>query len=396
MKDDIFSEIKPLHLRPGRDRRILQGHRWVFSNEIAEPLSDYEPGSWVQVYSTKGVNLGCGYVNPASLISVRLVCPPGIKPGEPFFRDALAGAAALRRFLYPGSRCHRLVYGESDNLPGLVVDRYGDVLAYQVGTLGMARIEPLIRDLLADLFAPSALVFRNDGALRAMEGLPQEKGVALGTLPADHVVEIDGTRYRVDTLKGQKTGMYLDQRDNRRELRGWAKGAKVLDLFCYNGAWSLAAAAAGAVETVGVDGSEEAVSQARENAALNDAAGRCTFVSADVFDFSKKVRPGQFDIIIADPPAFAKNKSALPEARKGYTDLNRRALLALRPGGLLVTCSCSYHLGEDIFREVLLAAAQASGRRLRLLQVRGQALDHPCLLAMPETRYLKCFFLQVM
>ncbi len=395
MKEDIFAGIKPLHLRPGRDRRILQGHRWVFSNEIAEPLSDYEPGSWVQVFSARGASLGSGYINPASLISVRLVCPPGIKPGESFFRDAIAGAAAFRESIYPGSRCHRAVYGESDNLPGLVVDRYADVVAYQVGTLGMARLEPLIREILADIFAPTALVFRNDGASRTIEGLPLEKGVALGSLPAEHVVEIDGIRYRVDPLGGQKTGMYLDQRDNRSELRKWAKGGKVLDLFCYNGAWSLSAAAAGAVETVGVDGSDEAVSQARENASLNGGAGRCTFVSADVFDFLKKVRPGQFDIIILDPPAFAKAKAALPEARKGYTDLNRRALLALKPGGLLITCSCSYHMGEELFREVLLAAGQASGRRLRLLQVRGQALDHPPLLAMPETRYLKCFFLQV-
>ncbi|MFZ2446344.1 MAG: class I SAM-dependent rRNA methyltransferase [Syntrophobacteraceae bacterium] len=387
--------MKPLYLHPGRERRILHGHRWVFSNEIAGALSEYEPGSWVEVFSAKGVPLGSGYINPASLISVRLVCPPGRKPDASFFRDTMMRAARHRESVYPGSRCHRLIYGEADGLPGLVVDRYGDVLACQVGTLGMAKLEPLMHELLADLFNPSALVSRNDGASRVLEGLPQEKGIASGSLPEKHLVEIDGIGYRVDVLGGQKTGMYLDQRDNRREIRRWAPGKKVLDLFCYNGAWSLSAAAGGAVETVGVDGSADAVARARENASLNEFGSRSTFVAEDVFAFLKKVRPGQFDIIILDPPAFAKTKSALADARKGYTDINRRALLALKPGGILITCSCSYHMGEDLFREVLLGAGQASGRSLKLLQVRGQALDHPALLAMPETRYLKCFFVEV-
>ncbi|MEM5788350.1 MAG: class I SAM-dependent rRNA methyltransferase [Syntrophobacteraceae bacterium] len=385
-----------LYLHPGRDRRILQGHRWVFSNEVASPLSGFEPGSWVEVYSSKGVLLGSGYVNPASLLSVRLVCPPGQKGDEDYFRQTLAKAADYREAIYPGSKCHRLVFGESDGLPGLVVDRYGDVLVYQAGTLGMAKMEPLMRDLLASLFSPSALVFRNDIVSRGIEGLPLEKGVASGMLPDELMVEIDGVTYRVDVLGGQKTGMYLDQRDNRGEIRRWTRGRKVLDLFCYNGAWSLSAAAGGALETVGVDGSEEAVAQARENASLNGFGDRCSFVAEDVFAYLKKVRPGQFDLIVLDPPAFAKTKAALPEARKGYTDINRRALRALAPGGVLVTCSCSYHMSDELFREVLIAAGQASGRKLRLLQARGQSLDHPSLLAMPETRYLKCFIVQVL
>lgn len=388
--------MKSLRLYPGRERRVLQGHRWVFSNEIADPLSEFEPGSWVEVFSARGVSLGSGYINPASLIAVRIVCPPGRKPDGDYFREAVRNAVRGRESAYPGSRCARLVFGESDGLPGLVVDRYEDVLVYQIGTLGMARMEPLVQEILVDVLAPAALVFRNDSSLRAREGLSLEKGVAWGSLPERLAVEIDGIKYRVDPLGGQKTGMYLDQRDNRLEVRRWAQGGRLLDLFCYNGAWSLSAAAGGARETVGVDQSAEAVAQAEDNAAMNESGDRCSFLCEDVSRYLKRVERGSFDIVVLDPPAFAKTRAAVPEAKRGYADINRRALLALRPGGLLATCSCSYHIDWESFREILLAAGQASGRRLRLLQARGQALDHPALLAMPETRYLKCFFLEAL
>ena len=386
--------MKPLYLHSGRERRILQGHRWVFSNEIANPLSDFEQGSWVEVFSAKGVLLGSGYINPASLIAVRIVCPPGRKPDEAFFREKLMKAAAFRESAYPGQDCYRLVYGESDSLPGLVVDRYGDVLVYQIGTLGMARMEPLIQELLIDLFKPSALIFRNDSPSRLFEGLEQDRGIAHGGAPGKIPVQIDGIRYLVDVIGGQKTGMYLDQRDNRRALRRWTEGRRVLDLFCYNGAWSLSAAAGGAVESIGVDQSADAVEQSRQNATLNAMDDRCSFVVSDVFEYLKQVERSSFDVIILDPPAFAKTRAAITEGKKGYTDINRRALLALKPGGILITCTCSYHMSEELFREALLAAAQASGRKIRLLQVRSQALDHPALLAMPETKYLKCFVLE--
>lgn len=387
--------MEPLYLHPGRERRILHGHRWVFSNEIAGNLSDYEPGSWVEVLTAKGVSLGSGYINPSSLIAVRLLCPPGKMPDEDFFRQALRRSAAFRETVYPGSDCCRLVFGESDGLPGLVVDRYADVLVYQVGTLGMSRMEELIRDLLVDIFKPSALVFRNDSPSRTLEGLDQEKGVAYGGVSGEIQVQIDGIRYLVDVLRGQKTGLFLDQRDNRRIARRWMEGKKVLDLFCYTGGWALSAAAGGASEVTGVDQSAEAIAGAIRNAGLNRFEGRVSFVEADVFGYLKKVERGSFDVVILDPPAFARTKSAIQEAKKGYTDINRRALLALRPGGVLITCSCSYHMSEELFREMLLAASMASGRRLRLLQVFGQALDHPSLLAMPETKYLKCFVVEI-
>jgi 23S rRNA (cytosine1962-C5)-methyltransferase len=386
--------MKTLKLRPGSERRILKGHRWIFSNEIADPINDFEPGSWVEVLTKGGLSLGVGYINPASLIAVRIVSPSGKKPDEKFFRQTLLDAASFREFLYPGADSCRLIFGESDSLPGLVVDRYGEVLVYQAGTVGMARMEELIRELLFDLFRPSALVFRNDSPSRALEGLALEKGVAGGNVTGEIPVHINGIRYMVDVLGGQKTGMYLDQRDNRNAAKHWMQGKRVLDLFCYNGAWGLSAVAAGAAEVIGVDQSADAADQARRNAVLNGFGDRLSYVAGDVFDYLKRTPRASFDVIVLDPPAFARTRSAVAEARKGYTDLNRRALLALKPGGILITCSCSYHMSEELFQEVLISAGQASGRKLRLLEVRGQALDHPVLLAMPETRYLKCFVVE--
>jgi 23S rRNA (cytosine1962-C5)-methyltransferase len=388
--------MKALFLHPGPERRILQGHRWVFSNEIANSLAEYEPGGWAQVFSSKKVLLGTGYVNPHSLIAVRLVCPPGKEPDRDFFTDLLDRAGRYRARVYPGSACHRLVYGESDGLPGLVVDRYGDILVYQITTLGMARLEPLLQELLVEHFKPNALVYRNDTPVRTLEDLELVKGIAYGELPEETWAPLHGVEFQVDPLEGQKTGLYLDQRDNRQALGPWVTGKRVLDLFCYDGAWALAAAAGGAREVMGVDRSPSAILRAQANARHNGLDAVCRFHQADVVTTLKDLVKGSFDVVIVDPPAFAKNKRALADAQKGYIDLNRRALLALAPGGLLVSCSCSYHLSEELFRGVLLRAAQASGRLLRIVEARGQALDHPALLAMPETRYLKCYFLEVL
>lgn len=391
------SKPEPLHLHPGRERRVLAGHRWVFSNEIASRLSDYEPGSWVEVFSSKKASLGVGYINPGSLITVRLLCRPGEMPTDELFIGRLRDAAALRsELLYPGSECYRVVFSESDALPGLVLDRYGDTYVYQINTLGMSLLEPLIQEWISSILRPRALFFRHDTQARSLEGLDLSKGVVLGGETGETEVSLEGIRYRVDFLRGQKTGLFLDQRDNRKRLAEWAGRKRILDLFCYNGAWSIMAAAAGASEVIGVDQSEDAIRQAETNASLNGLSPGCRFVREDVIRFLKTAPKGNMDCVVLDPPAFAKTKGALADARKGYTDLNRRAMLALKPGGLLVSCSCSYHLSEDLFREVLLQAAQASGRELRLLEARGQSADHPVLLAMPETRYLKCWLLEVL
>jgi 23S rRNA (cytosine1962-C5)-methyltransferase len=387
--------MNTLNLLPGAERRLLQGHRWVFSNEIADGLKECEPGSWVKVLTSKGVPLGSGYVNPHSLIAVRLVCPPGKHPDRAFFVALFQRAVRHRQRIYPGSECYRLVYGEADGLPGLVVDRYGDVLVYQITTLGMARLEPLLQEILLEEFKPQALIYRHDNQVRALEALEITRGVAHGQVPPEFWVGIDGLECLVDPLEGQKTGVYLDQRDNRRALAPWVEGRRVLDLFCYDGAWALTAARLGAREVMGVDRSAGAITRALRNAERNRLADRCRFHQGDVLAFLKDVEKGSFDLVILDPPAFTKTKKNLAEAQKGYIDLNRRALRALPTGGVLVSCSCSYHLSEDLFHTVLLRAAQADGRQLRVLEARGQALDHPVLLAMPETRYLKCYFLEV-
>lgn len=387
--------VNTLGLAAGAERRILQGHRWVFSNEVTDRLSDFEPGGWVNVVSSKNVPLGSGYVNPHCLIAARLVASPNRKPDRDLFRERLMSALARRQHWYPSSDVYRLVYGESDGLPGLVVDRYGDVLSYQITTLGMSVHEAVICEILQELLHPEAIVRRNDTRARLLEDLPLEKGFVVGSLSEPVTVRIEGLQFVVDPLDGQKTGLYLDQRDNRLALAKWLRGRKVLDLFCYDGSWSVMAATGGAREVTGVDQSAQAVEMAERNARLNDVTSNCRFLQDDVFHFLKGSKKNDFDAVVVDPPAFVKKKSALREAMKGYTDLNRRAMLTLKKGGSLITCSCSYHLNEDSFRLVLLQAAKACGKRLRLLEARGQAVDHPILLAMPETRYLKCYVLEV-
>lgn len=377
------------------ERRLLQGHRWVFSNEVESPLKNFSPGQWVQVVSVSGHRWGTGYVNPHSLIACRIVAPPGTEPTPAFFEEKLRRAVAFRERIYPGQKVYRAVYGESDGLPGLVVDRYDTAWVMQTTTAGMAAMEPMICEALVRGQGAHVVVARNDTSRRALEGLPLSKGILYGAAPGSLEVTLHGLKVHVDPLDGQKTGLFLDQRDNREAVRRYVSGAQVLDLFCYQGLWSLVAAASGAERVLGVDQSREAVQRAERDARDNGLSDRCRFQTADVLDFLKRAGRESVDVLIMDPPAFAKTRASLPNAFKGYTDLNRRAMLALRRGGILVTCSCSYHLGEDAFYEMLLRAAQAAGRSLRLLEARGQALDHPVLLAMPETRYLKCAVLEV-
>lgn len=384
-----------VRLEKTREKRLLYGYRWVFSNEIVDPIREFEPGSWVRVVSHKGDHLGLGYINPHSLIAVRIVCPPGTKPSRLYFRRLLEKAAELRKRLYPNSDCYRLFYSESDGLPGLIVDRYGDVLVYQITTLGASKLEGLIRELLIELFHPVAIVARNDSSSRLLEQLPLEKGVVWGELPAELWVQLDELFFLVDPVNGQKTGHYLDQRENRKVLNRFSSGKRLLDLFCYDGAWGLFGVLYGASEVVFVDQSQAALDRARTNAERNGFSSRCTFIEADVFDFLKAGDKKDFDVVISDPPAFVKNKKSLPQAVKGYTDLNRRALLTLRYDGVLVSCSCSHHVSSELFEEILRKAALASGKDLIILEARGQSPDHPVLLSMPETKYLKCYVTKV-
>jgi 23S rRNA (cytosine1962-C5)-methyltransferase len=385
-----------LTLRRGHDHRLRGGHPWVFSNEIAALDGPAEPGAAVEIIAADGQRIGTGYYNPHSLIAARLLSRrnESIDTSE-FFIAALQKALEYRRRLCGDLEAVRLVHGESDALPGLVVDRYGDVLSVQLLTKGMDVRRELIVAALRELFAPRAIVARNDSAARELEGLPRGVELLHGEAPEPVVTAINGLHLAVDVVGGQKTGLFLDQRENCRRLHGLVQGTEVLDLFCYAGAWSLHAASYGAARVTGVDASTAAVRQAEANARRNGLADRCRFVAADVFDFLREQRGHRYGTVILDPPAFIKSRKHLAEGQKGYLTVNRRALEMVTPGGILVTCSCSHHLDRATFLALIAQAAQQARRNVRLVEMRGQASDHPVLPACPETDYLKCAFLFV-
>jgi 23S rRNA (cytosine1962-C5)-methyltransferase len=388
-----------LTLLKGHDRRLRSGHPWVFSNELAPAEVKPAPGASVELYSHGGEFLGLGTYNPHSLIALRLLSRrrEAIDSVE-FYRQRIAQAWEQRSRRYGSDQAVRVVYGEADGLPGLVVDRYGEVLSLQLLTLGMDQRRELIVAALQELFAPAAIVARNDVAVRELEGLSQQVELLCGTLPETLIVGENQLRFAVDVLGGQKTGQFLDQKENHLALRGRVEGGRVLDLFCYSGSWALHAGHFGAREVLGVDISAPAVELAQANARLNGLEGICRFIRADVFDLLRDLaRQGeQFDTVVLDPPAFVKSRKKLPEAIKGYLTINRRALELVAPGGYLFTCTCSHHLDRDTFLDLLRQAGQQSGRTLILEELRGQAFDHPVLLACPETDYLKCAILKVL
>lgn len=384
-------------LHKGEDRRIRAGHPWIFSNEIREIVGEKSPGTSCSVFDAGGGLVGTGYYNPSSLIAVRLLSRDGRDPDDPLlFRERFSAARALREALYPGLDSYRLVHGEGDYLPGLVVDRYGDYLSLQFLTAGIDLRREMIVSLLLEMFVPKGIVARNDVAVRGLEGLSQEVEVLFGEVPETLEMVEHGLRFRVDLTGGQKTGHFLDQKENHLLLKELAPGRRVLDCFSYSGSWGVHAAAFGAVETTCVDISERAVRLARQNGEINGVADRMRFEAADAFERlrSLKGEGRRFGLVVLDPPAFVKSKRALKEAEKGYITINRRAMELLDPGGYLVTCSCSFHMGREHFRELLTAAAVQARRDMRLVAVRGQAPDHPVLLSVPETDYLKCFVLQ--
>jgi 23S rRNA (cytosine1962-C5)-methyltransferase len=387
--------VHTIQLKKNEERRILAGHSWIFSNEIHDSLQGLEPGQLVRLVSWGGRFLGIGHLSQSSLIAVRLLSRREVEIDGPFYRQRLVAADERRKWLYPGSSTYRLAFGEADLLPGLVVDRYDRHFVVQFLTQGMARIEALIVGLLREIFEPASIVLRNDSPVRNLEGLPLERRVAYGELPQDLVIELHGLRFQVAPIEGQKTGLYLDQRENRTILQGLVQGRRLLDACCYEGAWALYAAKFGARQVVGVEVSGTAIERAHLNAEMNGVDARCRFVEQDVFDFLATSRE-QFDAIVLDPPAFIKSKAKIAEGERGYVELNRLAMRLISPGGLLVTCSCSHHLSRDRFQVLLGHAARLARRRLRLLEVRSQSRDHPILVSMPETSYLKCFVLEVL
>ncbi|MBI5190412.1 MAG: class I SAM-dependent rRNA methyltransferase [Nitrospirae bacterium] len=388
--------MKTLRLKKKEDRRIRRGHPWVFSNEVETPLPGFEPGEPVVVEDYLGKPVGTGYVNPRSLIAVRLVSRKVEEVGPELIRERVLAARAFRDRLYPGRDTYRAFYSESDFLPGLVVDRYAGWLSVQSLTAGMERMMPMVLDVLGEVYGPDGIVLRNDSKLREMEGLPLVREAVRGTYDGPVEAGFAGLRMMVDLMEGQKTGFFLDQVDNYSLLGSISEGAKALDLFCHTGAWAISAMKAGAAEVTGVDSSAQALGVAYENAGLNGAGDSVEFVKSDVFDYLKGLGGRRFDVVVVDPPAFVKSRTRIAEGLKGYTDLNVRAMKAVRPGGFMVSCSCSHHVDRETFREMLRLAASGAGRTVRLLEMRSQSRDHPVLLAVPETEYLKCALVQVL
>jgi len=386
--------MKTVHLKQKEDRRILRGHPWVFSNELREVPKDCAPGDIVDVADHAGRFVGRGYINPRSLIAVRLLTRKQEAIDLDFLRRKIAAARALRDSLGFGES-YRAVFSEGDGLPGLIVDKYGNTLVVQSLTAGIDRLLNDVITALTDEYAPEAIVLRNDTGSRVLEGLAQEKRVVLGAINGPITFEESGISFRVDVLEGQKTGFFFDQRENRLALKDYVRGRRTLDCFCYVGAWSLSAARFGASEVLGLDSSEKAIALATENAALNGLTAR--FKAADVFDELRSLekRHERFGCIVLDPPAFVKSRAKVREGLKGYKEINLRAMKLLEPGGILATCSCSHHIDQELFREMLIDAAYSAGRQARVLETRSQARDHPVLLAARETQYLKCAILVI-
>jgi 23S rRNA (cytosine1962-C5)-methyltransferase len=379
--------------RRGSDR-LAAGHLWVYRSDVSKAAAGVEAGDVVVIQDGRGRFLGKAFWSARSQIALRLVTREDEPVDEGFLAGRIASAIELRERALGPERFARIVHGEADLLPGLVVDRYGDVLAVQTLVPATERRKELLADLLWSALSPRSIVERNDVRVRELEGLAQAKGVLRGEEPGPLELVEGEVRLRLDVLGGQKTGAFLDQRENHLRAGEYARGA-CLDCFSYAGGFALQLARR-AERVVAVEMQAPAAALLRENVARNRAAN-VEVVEANAFDFlrDRAEEEPAFDLVVLDPPAFAKNKAALPGARRGYKEINLRGLQILRPGGVLVTASCSYHLSEEALEEIVLDAANDAGRRVQVLERRGAGRDHPVLLGVPETRYLKCFFVRV-
>jgi 23S rRNA (cytosine1962-C5)-methyltransferase len=394
-------DIAPLRLKKNEDRRLRAGHVWVYSNEIdttVTPLTAYTPGQPVRVEDAGGKPLGTGYINPHTLICARLVSrDPQWVLDQSLLVHRLNVALSLRTRLFEAPY-YRLVFGDGDGLSGLVVDRYGDVVVVQTTTAGMERMKNEIVAALDKVVHPRAVLFRNDSASRAVEGLASYVEVAYGDVPDMLPLEENGVRFEVPLKAGQKTGWFYDQRMNRARLRHYVKDKTVLDVFSYLGGWGLQAAAAGAQHVQCVDTSARAVEWTRANVALNDMQERVTVTEADAFDALRDLRAQRehYDVIVLDPPAFIKRRKDIKEGMRAYQRLNQMAMQVLAKDGILVSASCSYHLKREDLQDMLLHTSRHVDRYLQVVEQGHQAPDHPEHPAIPETSYLKAIFTRVL
>jgi 23S rRNA (cytosine1962-C5)-methyltransferase len=378
--------------RRGVDR-LGFGHPWIYRSDLMREAAPLAGGEVVRVVDQRGWFKGRAFYSAKSQIALRMLTREELPCDREFFLERFRSALAMRERAFPGADAFRVVHGEADGLPGVVVDRYGDTLVIQLLTQGAEARRELFSGILQELCAPKAIVERSDAKVRLLEGLDQRKGVLFGTAPERVEYHEGEVRMRVDPIGGQKTGSFLDQRENHIASGLYARG-RGLDCFSYTGGFALHLAR-GCERVTAVEISEPAAEQIRANAALNGASNLDVEV-ANAFDFlkAKTEGPDRYDIIVLDPPAFAKSKSAIEAAERGYKEINLRALQLLRPGGFLISASCSFHIDEDHFEEILTSAAVDARRQVQIVEKRGAGRDHPVMLGVRETRYLKCFVLR--
>ncbi|HET7931493.1 MAG TPA: class I SAM-dependent rRNA methyltransferase [Rhodanobacteraceae bacterium] len=394
-------EYPALYLKRGEDARLRAGHLWVFANEVdvaRSPLDAFEAGEACVVMAANDRPLGVGYVNPHSLICARLVARGIEHPLDAsLLTHRLQVALALRERLYP-EPYYRLLYGESDGVPGLTLDRFNDVVVAQATTAGIEKLKPQIETAVQRVLKPRALIWKNDAGIRDMEGLMAYADVGFGEPPGALKVLEGGVEFAVDAIGGQKTGWFYDQHANRDALAPHVAGKSVLDMFAYLGAWGLRAAAAGAREVVCVDASASAVKLIGENARRNDLAERVRGERADAFEFLKAAREARqhYDVVILDPPAFVKRKKDIKEGALAYRRINELAMQVLAKDGILISCSCSYHMPRAGLLDAIQKGARHLDRSVQVLQQLQQAPDHPVHPAIPETDYLKGFICRVL
>ncbi|HEX7370425.1 MAG TPA: class I SAM-dependent rRNA methyltransferase [Rhodanobacteraceae bacterium] len=394
-------EYPALYLKRNEDARLRAGHLWVFANEVdvaRSPLSSFQPGEACVIVAANGRPIGVGYVNPHSLICARLLARGVEHPLDAsLLTHRLQVALAMRERLH-AEPYYRLLYGESDGVPGLTLDRFDDVIVAQATTAGIERLKPQVEQAVRKVIDPRALIWKNDAGIREMEGLMAYADVGFGDPPGALRVREGGVEFTVDAIGGQKTGWFYDQRANRDALAAYVKGARVLDMFAYLGGWGLRAAAMGAKEVVCVDASASAVKLIERNAMQNDLAGKVRAEHADAFDYLKALREARehFDVVVLDPPAFVKRKKDLKEGALAYRRINELAMQALSRDGILVTCSCSYHMPRAVLLDAVQRGARHLDRNVQVLEQLQQAPDHPVHPAIPETDYLKGFICRVL
>ena len=375
--------------------RVRQGHLWIYQSDLVDVSA--EGGSIVTVKDERGNFIGQALFSDSSQIALRFLTQSNEEIDREWWRRRITDAAA-RRHIPPDTNAYRLIYSEGDLLPSLIVDRYDDVLVVQTLSQGTDALKPLLIEILIEQFNPRAVIERNDARVRALEGLPLLSGIVYGDAPEELEILQHGLRFYVEPLGGQKTGSFLDQRENRLAARAAAQTTnktRALDCFTFNGAFALHLAQA-CGSAIGIDISADAVATARRNATLN-ALDNVEFREANVFDALREMEAAgeRFDVIVLDPPAFAKNRASLKAAIRGYKEINLRALKLLNSGGVLITCTCSYHVSEELFIEILAQAAIDAHRRVQIVEKRIQASDHPVLVGVPETYYLKCVIVRV-